>query len=151
MRKTLGERFMESKGEPLDVDGQTVIAMYQRTVNQGQRVSFRAKVGVTAPVQGVCLKLSKGLIRINRQDLKDVVLWLDTAPELLEFSCHPKGRLPVDLKVWNCWRDEIGTTQAWIGNSGMIADEAGDRVTLQCSPGAGEFDPSRLTVELSFH
>lgn len=33
-----------------------------------------------------------------------------------------------ELSLWNCWRDDRGATQAWVGNSGMIVEELGGGV-----------------------
>jgi len=149
MSKTLAERFIAQDGAPLEVNGQTVVNIYRRVVCEGQKISVRARTTMTVPSQGIRMKLSNGVIRINDQNLKEVVIWIDTAPEVFEFSCHPKTGPSSELKVWNCWRDAYGIVQAWVGNAGMVVEEADDRVTLECSTGTREFDPSQLEITLA--
>lgn len=140
---------MAAKGAALTVNGCTVVNMYRRPVEADQSVTVYAQAAIESPVQGLRIKLVDGVIRINEQFLKDVVIWFDTAPPNFEFSCHPKKQT-TELRVWNCWRDSSGVSQAWIGNAGMIAEEKDLDVILRCSTGIAEFEPQQLTVNLKF-
>ncbi len=65
-------------------------------------------------------------------DLKDVVLWRDTAPDESVFVCHSKK--VAELRIWNCWRDDRGVMQAWIGNAGMRVRESSLNImTVECN------------------
>lgn len=150
MIQTLAERFAIAKGAPLNVDGEVVVNMYRRTVNDGQKVAVRVLKRIEHPVQGLRIKLSEGTIRVNEQDLKEAVIWLDTAPHEFELLCNTKKGATSELRVWNCWQDANGVTQAWIGNAGIVADETDSRVVLKCSSGTGAFDPRHLEAELRF-
>lgn len=53
------------------------------------------------------------------------------------------------LQIWNIWRDHNGTTQAWIGNSGLKRIEEGVNVVkLSCSDGYGDPNFRNLVVEI---
>ncbi|TCV78213.1 hypothetical protein [Sulfurirhabdus autotrophica] len=150
MNPTLAERFIAENGAAVVVDGVTVVNMYRRPVKHEQKIALHVLSAVQQPIQGLRIKLSEGTIRINNQDLKEVVVWLDTAPPDLEFLCNPKNGSSSELRVWNCWRDSNGVMQAWLGNAGIVAEETAKSVTLRCSTGTGVFDPSQLRVELQF-
>ena len=146
---TLAEQFMAAKGAALNVHGCTAVNMYRRPVDEDQKVTVCAQVAMESPVQGLRIKLVDGVIRINEQLLKEVVIWFDTAPLDFEFSCHPRKQT-AELRVWNCWRDSNGVAQSWVGNAGLIAEENDSDVMLRCSTGVADFEPHQLTVNLNF-
>lgn len=53
--------------------------------------------------------------------MRSIVLWADTAPP--EVSVEVISDKTAELTLWNCWRDEHGVTQAWIGEGGMVIYE----------------------------
>jgi hypothetical protein len=75
------------------------------------------------PVQGICMKVKSGKLLLGEEDFDDLVLWRDTAPDETVFVCRAKKK--AELCVWNCWRDDRGVMQAWIGNAGMRLSESG--------------------------
>jgi hypothetical protein len=146
---TLAEQFIVARGASLHVNGCTVVNMYRRPVGSDQKVKVSARPAVEQPVQGLRIKLVDGLIQINDQFLKEIVIWFDNAPPNFEFSCHPKKQI-TELRIWNCWRDSRGGVQSWIGNAGMIAEEEDSDVVLRCSTGIADFEPQQLIVNLKF-
>lgn len=146
---TLAQQFIANKGQPLEVEGRTVINMYRRPVKANQIVAVNVQAAFSSPVQGLRIKLDNGSIRINDHLFQDVAVWFDSAPPQFEFSCHPK-KATAELRIWNCWRDNNGVSQAWIGNAGIVVEEASTEVVLHCSSGTMEFDPNQLTVKLIF-
>ncbi|HSC14144.1 MAG TPA: hypothetical protein VLI71_03465 [Gammaproteobacteria bacterium] len=97
------------------------------------------------------MKLDKGTLLVNGESLKDVVLWMDTAPDRVELVCNVKPT-GAELRVWNCWRDAEGIMQAWMGDAGIVVvDISSDRTVLRCSDGSHAFDPVDLEVELEFN
>lgn len=101
--------------------------------------------------QGLRLKARGGVIELNDQVLEDIVLWHENAPRTIIARLHPKeSDVPMNLRVWNAWRDPAGTMQAWVGNSGIIVEERGDMIVLHCSDGFDEpnFDDLVVALEL---
>lgn len=147
MNKSLGERFRESRGQPIQLDDKTVYGIYRRNISGKQPLEIRFRHTSEDPVQGLRMKLDKGSLVVNGQELKDVVLWADTSPETVSIECQPAGR-GGELKIWNAWRDDTGAMQAWIGNAGIVVDEEGDVLTLRCSDGIGPPDFDDLIVEI---
>jgi hypothetical protein len=97
------------------------------------------------------LKARGGDVLLNDQVLDDVVLWSDTAPRLVTAELRPKSkRKPMSLRVWNVWRDDAGTMQAWIGDAGLVVeDEHAGSVILACSDGFDQPDFGDLRVKLT--
>jgi len=150
MPPTLAEIFMKSKGAPIDVDGVTVVNMYRKNVVDGQKLSIRFDAFKGIPEHGIRIKLQNGLIGVNGQKLKEVVVWVNTAPSNFEIICFPKD-INGELRIWNCWRDFDGVTHAWIGNAGIVVEENEFETALRCSDGMAEFNPDSLTVSLDFN
>lgn len=149
MSSTLAEQFAKAKGAPVDVDGVLVTNMYRRTVRQGERIVISLSVNEESVTQGIRLKLSKGTVLVGDQELQDVVIWSDTAPQSFEVICKPE-EAQSEFRLWNCWKGSGEGISAWIGNAGIIVQENGANVKLHCSAGIGSFDPSNLQVDLVF-
>jgi len=146
--KSLSERLAESKGQPIEYEGRAVHASYHREVHSGDVLFVRFIKSAGEARQGLSISLKKGALRVNEQSLRDVVLWKDTAPELVEIVCQTPKQGAV-LSVWNAW-DRSGILQAWLRNAGMLVEEQDDAVILRCSDGVGPPDFGDLVVELKF-
>lgn len=146
----LAQRFIESKGGPIEVDGRLVHSIFRRKVERSTAVRLtRQASSASGPVTGLRLKVQRGSLRVNEASFADVVLWSDTSPYEVVVRCEvPKGG--TELRVWNCWRDEQGVMQAWLANAGMLVAEDGGRVTLRCSSGPGGVSFDDLVVQLDF-
>jgi hypothetical protein len=148
----LAEQFQAAQGAPVEVDGQLAHMMYELPpVTAPVRLRITLTPRGERP-QGLRLKARDGQVVVNDQGLEDVVLWSDSAPPEVEATLEPAGGKPMTVRVWNTWRDQQGAMQAWIGDAGMVVEEAGDgRVTLRCSDGfeRPSFDDlvAELTVE----
>ena len=147
---TLAERFAKSQGQPQEVDGVLVENIYRRSVSNGQVVRVRRVQATTAPTQGLRLKLDKGSVVVGGRKHKDVVLWADTAPTDVEVVCDAGEASSAQLRAWNCWKDDDGVMQAWLGDAGMVIDEDGQRVLIRCGDGTHPFAPRDLEIELLF-
>lgn len=131
----LSERLAEAKGAPVDVGGRPIHGIFRRKVQPDEQIRLTWCRSTSATVQGIRLKVKRGTMVVGTEKLSDVVLWSDTSPSVVELLC--KTRKPEDLLVWNCWRDENDTTQAWIGNSGMDVRNENDRqVLILCNSGS---------------
>ncbi len=75
----------------------------------------------------------------------EMVFWADTSPETVNITVSSKDGC--ELKVWNVWRID-GLTQAWVGNSGLIIENQGNKIKLLCSDGVGEPSFSDLIIDM---
>jgi hypothetical protein len=129
---TFAEEFARTQGKPIDVGGRSVVAMLRHQVHAGDRVRVVWRRSVDAPIQGIRIKLQGGTLTIDGKELADVVLWHDTAPRESVIVCNAKQS--AELRVWNCWRDDRGVMQAWVGNAGMRVEKvADDKLTAECN------------------
>ena len=147
----LSERFMETDAKSIDVDGRPVVQMYEREVTDGTTVDVEFERTAGDRVQGLNLSLTDGVLEVNEERIRDVVLYTDTAPRHVPLICHTEG--PVTAQVWNSWRAESGEDRddAWIGEAGIAVDDQGsEEVRLRCSDGIGPLDFDDLVVRLRF-
>lgn len=147
----LADRFKAAQGAPIEVDGRLVQMMYELPPIQAPaELRVELETASTRP-QGVRLKARGGDVVLNDQALDDVVLWSDTAPPLVTAELRPKSkREPMSVRVWNVWRDDVGTMQAWIGDAGLVVeDEQAGRVILGCSDGFDQPNFGDLRVKLT--
>ncbi len=149
MQATLGELFKRSRGAPIEVQGRTVHPLFEHPLAGPEICRVQLRSNAARP-EGVCVKIVKGTLMINGQQLSEAVLWTDTAPDVVPIVCQPKKGRGAVLKVWNTWKDEQGTQHAWIGNAGMLVEGTEDGVVLRCSDGIGEAHFDDLIVSLSF-
>jgi hypothetical protein len=150
MSEKLAERFQAAQGAPVEVDGQLAHMMYELPpVTAPVRLRVALRVDGERP-QGLRLKARNGQVVVNDQALEDIVLWSDSAPPEVVVTLEPAGTKPMSVRLWNTWRDQQGAMQAWIGDAGMVVEEAGDgRVTLHCSDGFDRPSFEDLVVELA--
>jgi hypothetical protein len=144
----LSERFAQNQGEPIELDGRLVQPIYRRRVAPDERIRIALARFRPNPVQGVRAKLQSGNVQIDNgpEPLADVVLWTDTAPRSVVLRCITKKH--TELRIWNCWRDEHGVMQAWIGNAAMEITEEGSSARIRCNSGnAITFEDLVMQVE----
>jgi hypothetical protein len=141
---TLQERFIESKGAPVNVDGMEVVQM--------DRIPMRhARLTISAATprdgEGIAIKAPQGTIKLS--DGREVPLlhiWFDAG--LPSSATHEVDCRGGELRVWNIYRNTHPsgaiTEDAWTGNAGMtVAQQAENRRLYRCSRGnTTQFDPS---------
>lgn len=147
--KTLAKLFQESKAQPVILGDMLVVPIYRIPLAAGKwHVRVERISAKNSPVQGLRLKVDRGHITVAGQKQKDIVLWEDTSPDVvdMEIACASE----TVFKAWNVWRID-GIMQAWIGNSGMIVENDIDRIKLLCSDGtsAPEFDNLIVTIAIN--
>lgn len=151
MRTRLSDLFEDSQGGPIEVDGQLVHMMYEfPPIESPARLRVRMRPSSERP-QALNMKARHGTVLINDQELDNIGLWTDTAPPEIVAGLRPSGgKRPMNLRVWNGWRDHRGNEQSWIGDAGMLIEDHGDgRVTLRCSDGYDRPSFDDLVVELA--
>lgn len=147
LMQTFGELFIESKGAPINYDGNLVHAIYTRQIIPLTTVRTKRLNCSTIVPQGLMLTVSKGQLECSGQKSKKFVLWSNTGP--VEDRITYLGRNSTTLKIWNVWMN-ARTMNAWIGYGGMLIDDSGSSVVFSCSDGVGEPDFSDLIMRVDF-
>ena len=147
--KTLQEKFVETRGEPLHVDGVEVVQMDRIAVRRGM-VSVCANSACAG--QGIALKAPSGAIRLSDgQEVPLLHIWFDPGLPLTvihEVDC-PDG----ELRVWNIYRtvhpNGAVTEDRWTGNAGMArVDAQPRRRRYRCFPGTARSFKPQLDVPI---
>jgi hypothetical protein len=151
MTPQLSERFRANRGEPIEVDGRIVQMLHRiEGLTSTDALVVRVVSVGSQQAQAVRLKAKGGRLLINGQANEDVVLWADAIlGDEVEVSFIPNGPKTVDVLVWNAWKDDRGTMQAWIADAGLIVEPEGTGTTLlRCSDGYDAPVFEDLVVEL---
>ena len=141
----LGDLFMEARSNRIEWHGKTVFSMYEMAVD-GPRVWVRILSHIDSPVQGIRIT-SLQRMRILDAESKKFILWADTAPQ--EFAVDLFGTAPHTVRFSNAWRGPHASTQSWIGNAGMLAEQSDELVVLRCSDGEGDPEFNDLTLQIT--
>lgn len=143
------EWYIKSRGAPLQRENDVIVPMYRRRVDPGTKFTMTWIRAISTKFQAIVLSLHRGSLTMNGEAVKKPILWRDTAPDSVSVVCNTKGE--AELHVWNPWRDESGTTHAWIGNAGIIIEEfeRGQVVRARCNSGP-EITFEDLVFELRF-
>jgi hypothetical protein len=147
MDPSMMRRFSEAGFQPIEVNARTVHPMVRLAIDVGDvvRVTW---LGAGSPrVQGLSLRLrlpdvprkrgEGGLLRVNDAESPTIVLWMDSAPQVVEAECV-KLKEGAQLQISNRWRDESGREDEWLNNYGILIDDVGEEsFVLHCSDGVG--------------
>ncbi|WP_210441309.1 hypothetical protein [Nocardioides xinjiangensis] len=148
----LGARFVDSGGEPVELDGQLVHMSYVF----GSLPAGVLELRMTAQgsqEQGVGLSADGGWITVNGEKFKEGVLWTATAPDTVEVKTQPqRGSDSLTVRVWNVWKHpKWGSTMAGVANAGLLVELlSADAVKLHASAGPGGPTFDDLVIEASF-
>jgi hypothetical protein len=162
MATSMMQRFADSGFEPVDVDGDLVHPMYRVQIEQGDRVRIEWLRAGSPRVQGLSLRLRMpgcsgrrgegGLLRVEDVEAPTIVLWMDTAPLVVEAECIDL-KPGAELQVSNRWRLADGREDEWLNNFGIkIEPFNGSGAILHCSDGYGDdmsFEDLVVRVELN--
>ena len=149
MRK-LSDAFEEARATTVEWNGSSVHSMFRiEGVAPGSRVRVRFERSNGARPQGLRIRVVGGTVEAAGQSADNVVLWVDSAPPEVTATVAATGD-PVELRLWNAWRDPRGTMHAWIGNAGMLVEDSGDgSFFFRCSDGSGDVAFDDLVVSVA--
>jgi len=143
-------QFAESGFEPIERDGAVVHPMYRRRLRAGDLVRITWLSAASPRVQGLSLRLrlpgksgrkgEGGRLRVADAESPTIVLWMDTAPQVVDVECVEIAD-GAELQISNRWRLPNGREDEWLNNFGMLVEPSSDAVTLRCSDGYGD-DPT---------
>jgi hypothetical protein len=149
MGETLADLFDSANGRPICWHGRTLIPKYSVPVDSGDAFRMRFLGSVPSPVQGMGLHAENCSIRVASVVAKDIALWRDTAPDVVEFSIV-RVKKGARVILTNQWRDEkYGSTMYRLNNAAIeVVPQDDGSVILRCSDGWGEPDFESLVVQL---
>lgn len=142
---TLSDLFADGT-ETVEHRGRDVRPILRLAASEGTKVRV---VRIAArPDRRQALKLAavNGLIEVNGATSEVISLWSDTSPAEVDLTVV--GAKARRLEVWNAW-DLGGLETAWLGNAGMVVEQAERHLTLHCSDGLGPPNFTDLQVRLS--
>ncbi|MFG1626724.1 hypothetical protein [Kribbella sp. NPDC049227] len=148
----LGSRFVESRGEPIEVDGRLVHLSHVMAPLPAGVLKVRMRAAGDLE-QGIGISADGGWLTINGEKSKQFALWTATAPDRVEIDAKPlRGRESLSVRIWNIWKhDYWGSTMAWVSNAGLLVEPTSDTaVTLHASAGPGGPTFDDLTVDVTF-
>jgi hypothetical protein len=130
---------METRGQPIVYQGKTLFLMDNfPTENSAQlRVYFETCDGEWR--QGVSLCVD-GELEVNGRVVgkhKQVVLWNDTAPRVVELGLPANANR---IEVHNVWDSGNGMTDAWHNGAAMIVEEIPNGRRYGCNDGLADDD-----------
>jgi hypothetical protein len=153
MAEALKDRFLKSKGSPIEIDGKKVVTLDRVKISRGHVVvTFTGTPGKIP--NGIIIKSAKGHVLLSdKKKAKSVYIWDDIRlPRRVEHEVYcPNG----ELLIWNIYRvnpkDDITRADYWTNNAGMFVEQvAKTKRRYHCSDGIGDFDPTDLVFELEW-
>lgn len=149
MKKTLAELWEETGGPTVQYEGQTVHGVVFKQVKRPGRLTVRFLSSVEKPVQALRIDIDAGQLCVDETESEKMILRLDTCPQVSVVHYMPSS-LGSRLTFYNAWINEDGGVDAWMMHSGMLVEEAGNKMILRCSDGRGEPNFQDLVVEIEF-
>ena len=154
MTKPLSKLFEEARSARVEWEGEPLYGLYELPSPNGLLVEFMSSI--SAPVQGLTLKVYGGVLEIGGVEAQEMLLWCDTAPPKVSVKVKTEPGKKAKLKIWNIWRGKVGgidVTQAWLGNAGMRVETSADgkEFLLYCSDGEGPIEFGDLKARLTIY
>ena len=127
------ERFINSKGKPIEYKGKTIYMIDYFDVPIGKskiRVEFISTDSDWK--QGIELQINGNLIVNNQKLSKGTRLWKDSAPKSAKIELNSKDG---KLMVMNIWDHGDGITQKWHNGGAMYFEETKNGKIYYCNDG----------------
>lgn len=125
--------------------GQTVYSIYDIAVKPGDSIEIERLSASPSRAQALVFAPDKGNLRGNGVLMETAAVWTHSAPSVAHLDVV--GRRTRSVQFWNCWSFE-GVESAWLGNAGMLIEEANGDLTVRCSDGIGRADFDDLVVSV---
>lgn len=148
MARTLSDDFAELQTRYLVHDGVEIWSMLEFEAPSGTSLSVRRLSESASRVEGIRLQAVGGELIAEGIRSSAIVVWTDTAPELVTIEFAAKAKKSGTVRLWNVWRDDQGGEHAWIGNSGMTVGRHESGYDVRCSDGWGEVEFTDLHLRL---
>ncbi|MXZ79663.1 MAG: hypothetical protein F4Z06_15480 [Acidimicrobiia bacterium] len=142
---TLSDLFADG-AETVEHRGRDIRPILRLAVSEGTKVRVVRMAARPDRRQALKLAAVNGLLEVNGATSEVISLWSDTSPAEVELTVL--GARARRLEVWNAW-DLGGLETSWLGNAGMIVEQAERHLALHCSDGLGPPSFTDLQVRLS--
>lgn len=132
------DRFVESKGQPIEHEGNTLVMVDYFPVEDGSklRLTFESTDGPWR--QGVSMRFREdGALILSGQEFQHVACWRDTAPQVVEFQTIGEA---TSLEVKNVWDTGNGVMESWHNGAAMIVEEIPGGRRYRCNDGYADDD-----------
>ncbi len=142
------DKFMESRGNPIEYNGRTVQMVDKVSIGDGADVRIRFEHISAKWKQGINLTTTGHFVVNGDRFDKSIVLWQDTAPVTSEFRVNSSDGL---LSVKNVWDMGDGVMQSWHGGGAMIVEGDAESRRYLCNDGEfdDDFDDLIFTLEIT--
>jgi hypothetical protein len=146
------DRFVRARSNEIEYRGHSLFSAYKlEQVSHGAVIRIRWIHAKSNPTQGLQLHSRPGALEIEGHASKHVVLWRDTAPDHVTLRVVSKPRTkPTDIIIRNTWKQSRGETKTSLGNAGIMVNNIGDELILNCSDGDGppQFDDLVVALQI---
>lgn len=139
--------FLESKGQPVEYNGQTIQMVDRVAIPNGQKLKVTFVTVNSDWRQGVRID-TDGSLDVDGETIKKaVLLWYDTAPHEVPITVYTKKG---ELWVKNVWDTGRGIVESWHNGAAMIVEEIPNGRLYKCNDGKpdDDFDDLIFSIEL---
>jgi hypothetical protein len=138
--------FLESKGKPVEYNGETVQMMDELSVGKSACLQIRFEQANSEWRQGISLT-TEGTFEVGGQKIKrGLALWQDTAPQEVEVVVTSKSE---KVQIKNIWDVGDGVVHSWHNGAAMIVDSDGEQKRYRCNDGHADDDFDDLVFTLT--
>lgn len=143
----LMNRFVESKGEPIEFEGRRLHWTYHLPV-KSEKIRLRFRHFVREPLQGLAINANGCTVKIGSFRSRRFQLWSDSAPESVTIIVETASP-GATLSLFNIWGDETHEPMLYrLNNAAIFAQELNGHTVLSCSDGVGPPNFEDLVVVL---
>ena len=137
--------FVKSKGQPIVYQGKTLVLGDDFPTEGAKQFRLFFEENNGSWRQGVALDV-KGGFKVNRQVIRrKIVLWQDTAPQIVDFELMGK---PVTIHVYNVWDTGNGLMHSWHNGAAMIVEPVPFGRRYRCNDGLADDDFNDIIFRL---
>ncbi len=132
-------QFTETAGKPIMYQGKTLFMMDHFPTEHSTRLRLYFETCNGEWRQGVALNVD-GNVEVNGRVIgkhKHIVLWHDTAPQVVELGVPANANM---VEVHNVWDSGNGMTDAWHNGAAMIIEEIPNGRRYRCNDGLADDD-----------
>lgn len=131
------DMFEKSKGKPIQYQGKTLVMLHSFPTNGATHLRLIFESCASEWRQGVALRV-RGRFKVRGQLIgKSIVLWHDTAPEVVELEISPETP---NIEVNNVWDVGDGVIHSWHNGAAMIVESLEDGIRYRCNDGFADDD-----------